>query len=151
MDRCLGKPLPHQQANPPRAHLLAINLSFTAPSCKAYPVLALVSQSYPKLKGRFPRVTHPCATDSKLSVRLACVKHAASVRSEPGSNSHVKILLVFTVDIIIKPKLYILICSIKTSVDEFSQTLSYSSLSQKVQANVTDLFTHYSLAEITNS
>ena len=27
----------------------------------------------------------------KLRVRLACVKHAASVRSEPGSNSHVKL------------------------------------------------------------
>ena len=26
----------------------------------------------------------------KLRVRLACVKHAASVRSEPGSNSHLK-------------------------------------------------------------
>ena len=42
----------------------------------------------------FPRVTHPSATKykSKLphSVRLACVKRAASVRSEPGSNSQVK-------------------------------------------------------------
>jgi hypothetical protein len=125
MDRCLGKPLPHQQANPPRAHLLAINLSFTAPSCKAYPVLALVSQSYPKLKGRFPRVTHPCATDSKLSVRLACVKHAASVRSEPGSNSHVKILLVFTVVKVIKPKLYTLTAQLKrqlTSSHKLSHT-----------------------------
>jgi hypothetical protein len=27
----------------------------------------------------------------KLRTRLACVKHAASVRSEPGSNSHVKL------------------------------------------------------------
>ena len=43
----------------------------------------------------FPRVTHPSATKckSKLlhSVRLACVKRAASVRSEPGSNSQVKL------------------------------------------------------------
>ena len=42
----------------------------------------------------FPRVTPPSATKckSKLlhSVRLACVKRAASVRSEPGSNSQVK-------------------------------------------------------------
>ena len=28
----------------------------------------------------------------KLRVRLACVKHAASVRSEPGSNSHLKLV-----------------------------------------------------------
>src|SRR6185437_98810 len=27
-----------------------------------------------------------------LRVRLACVKHAASVRSEPGSNSHLKLV-----------------------------------------------------------
>ena len=42
----------------------------------------------------FPRVTHPSATKCKSkplhSVRLACVKRAASVRSEPGSNSQVK-------------------------------------------------------------
>ena len=40
------------------------------------------------------RVTHPSATKIKtevlISVRLACVKRAASVRSEPGSNSQVK-------------------------------------------------------------
>ena len=37
----------------------------------------------------FPRVTHPSATLCCHSVRLACVKPAASVRSEPGSNSQV--------------------------------------------------------------
>ena len=40
--------------------------------------------------GTFPRVTHPSATDLAMPVRLACVKPAASVRSEPGSNSHVQ-------------------------------------------------------------
>ena len=54
-----------------------------------YPVLAQVSLSYSEPKGRFPRVTHPCATSSEELVRLACVRHAASVRSEPGSNSQV--------------------------------------------------------------
>ena len=43
----------------------------------------------------FPRVTHQCATliakckHFANPVQLACVKPAASVRSEPGSNSHV--------------------------------------------------------------
>src|SRR3546814_15487884 len=41
-------------------------------------------------RGRFPRVTHPCASvhlsEEKLLLRLACVRPAASVRSEPGSN-----------------------------------------------------------------
>ena len=41
----------------------------------------------------YPRVTHPCATLTaeycypSISVRLACLIHAASVRSEPESNS----------------------------------------------------------------
>ena len=45
----------------------------------------------PHLEADCSRVTHPSATDpsSKLlfTVRLACVKRAASVRPEPGSNS----------------------------------------------------------------
>ncbi|CCC98582.1 conserved protein of unknown function [Azospirillum baldaniorum] len=53
-------------------------------------MLASVSRRYPEPKGRFPRVTHPCATRAEALVRLACVRHAASVRSEPGSNSQVQ-------------------------------------------------------------
>ena len=40
------------------------------------------------------RVTHPFATlcppEGGLTVRLACVRHAASVHPEPGSNSPLK-------------------------------------------------------------
>jgi hypothetical protein len=39
----------------------------------------------------FPRVTHPSATPYCYGVRLACVRPAASVRSEPGSNSQVEL------------------------------------------------------------
>ena len=60
---------------------------------RAHAVLAEVSLGYPPQQGRFPRATHPCATPLETeipkSVRLACVRHAASVRSEPGSNSQV--------------------------------------------------------------
>ena len=52
-----------------------------------------------------PRVTHPSATQSssgfgrslrlKSFVRLACVRHAASVHPEPGSNSHFKVCTFF--------------------------------------------------------
>ena len=54
-------------------------------------VLAVVSHSCPPPGDRYLRVTNPSATDRSYprSVRLACVKHAASVRSEPGSNSQV--------------------------------------------------------------
>ena len=46
----------------------------------------------PHLRAGYPRVTHPFAARLTLAgrlARLACVKHAASVHSEPGSNSPV--------------------------------------------------------------
>jgi hypothetical protein len=56
-----------------------------------HPVLAAVSRGCPGAQGRYPRVTHPFATridpEGTIPVRLACVRRAASVRSEPGSNS----------------------------------------------------------------
>jgi hypothetical protein len=54
---------------------------------RPYPVSAAVSSRCPEPKGRFPRVTHPCAAPPERGARLACVRRAASVRSEPGSNS----------------------------------------------------------------
>ena len=58
-----------------------------------YPVLAPLSRSYPKSKGRLPTryspVRHSTQGRSPFLVRLACVRHAASVHSEPESNSPV--------------------------------------------------------------
>ncbi|ATI08661.1 hypothetical protein CO715_24980 [Escherichia coli M12] len=63
---------------------------FTVPlHLRRYAVLATVSSSYPPPSGSFPDITHPSATrqrNSKLfpvTVRLACVRPAASVQSEP--------------------------------------------------------------------
>ena len=59
-----------------------------------YAVLAIVSNSYPPATRQ---VTYALLTRSQLiqeeqaplfSVLLACIRHAASVRPEPGSNSH---------------------------------------------------------------
>ena len=53
----------------------------------------------PLYRAGYPRVTHPSATQSpdlhpknpvRCFVRLACVRHAASVHPEPGSNSQIK-------------------------------------------------------------
>ena len=56
-----------------------------------YAVLAPVSQGYSPLEGRLPTCYSPVrhCTQGLLPflVRLACVKRAASVDSEPGSNS----------------------------------------------------------------
>src|SRR5690242_3594248 len=60
---------------------------------RSYPVLDPVSQAYPRAKGRlltcYSPVRRSC-TPKGLTARLACVKHAASVRPEPGSNSPLK-------------------------------------------------------------
>ena len=90
----LGRPSPHQQADRPRAHPPPEKTLSTNPHAKIseYPVLAPVSGRYPKEGGRLLTCYSPVrhsSTQQKLSfsVRLACVKHAASVRPEPGSNS----------------------------------------------------------------
>jgi hypothetical protein len=57
---------------------------------RSYPVLDPVSQAYPEAEGRSPTCYSPVrrsCTPKGLTARLACVKHAASVRPEPGSNS----------------------------------------------------------------
>src|SRR5436190_23413895 len=57
-------------------------------------VLASLSERYPPLEGRsrtrYSPVCHSTDPLRDFRVRLACVRHAASVDSEPGSNSQVK-------------------------------------------------------------
>ena len=58
----------------------------------AYPVLAPVSRSYPGLAGRLPTCYSPVRRwilipKDNSPARLACIRHAASVHPEPGSNS----------------------------------------------------------------
>jgi hypothetical protein len=61
---------------------------------RCYAVLAKVSLSYPPLQGRlvtcYSPVRHFTHGLLHFLVRLACVRHAASVDSEPGSNSRLK-------------------------------------------------------------
>ena len=82
------------------------NFSHSTMRCRA---LMRYSHPFPGVIPRYaagcPRVTHPSATSLHFlsrckhplfpcePVRLACVKHAASVHPEPGSNSHVCSLL----------------------------------------------------------
>ena len=102
-DRRLGGPLPHQLPNQTRVHHMPpqfFTLSHARPC--AYAVLAVVSNCCPPAYGRLPTryspVRHsvtnsssPKEIVSKCFVRLACVKHAASVHPEPGSNSLIKV------------------------------------------------------------
>ena len=84
-NKLIGRKLiPHQK-----------NLSTTPTTMRSYRVLDPVSQAYPPVQGRsltcYSPVRHSSTPASwGLSVRLACVKHAASVHPEPGSNSPTK-------------------------------------------------------------
>ena len=66
------------------------------PNAAFHAVLALLSEGYPPLEGRSPTryspVCHATNPLRGLRVRLACIRHAASVDSEPGSNSQVKLV-----------------------------------------------------------
>ena len=70
--------------------------SFPHPTMKRG-VISSIRPSFPGLSQSLGQITHVLLTRSPLeyprrglSVRLACVKHAASVRPEPGSNSPTK-------------------------------------------------------------
>lgn len=96
-DRSLGKPLPYQLANlpqaPPQADCSFNNCHLAVPL--RYAVLASVSERYSPLEGRLLTCYSPVRhfmhfPKEVLIVRLACLRHAASVDSEPGSNSRLK-------------------------------------------------------------
>src|SRR5579875_2374688 len=80
-NKLIGRgPIPHRKNFPPQDMHLR--------------VLSGIRPSFPSLSRSAGQITHVLLTRSPLeyprkglSVRLACVKHAASVRPEPGSNS----------------------------------------------------------------
>ena len=90
--RSLGGPLPRQLANGPRAHPRAKNFEESG-----HAAILFASGITPRFRELFRtrgQVAHVLLTLSPLSatrgwliVRLACLIHAASVHSEPGSNS----------------------------------------------------------------
>ena len=92
----LGRPSPYQLANAPQAPLQVYRyfkwlIMRFVPS---YPVLSTVSSGYPRLDDRLPTCYSP-VRHGIATIRLACIRHAASVNPEPGSNSPKKFLLSF--------------------------------------------------------
>ena len=89
--RSLGGPLPRQLANGTRDHPLAMNI--WTPSHAGKILIRCQTRFHRLVPGQgagSSRVTHPFATLLAIAnflVRLACLIHAASVHSEPGSNS----------------------------------------------------------------
>ncbi len=100
--RRLGEPLPHQLANgtraPPQAPTF-MKRSALGTGSRDPMSSSGISPPFGRLFRTRGQVTHVLLTRSPLYrgscdpflVRLACVRHAASVRSEPGSNSPSKV------------------------------------------------------------
>ena len=94
-DRRLGRPLPYQLANPTSAHPSTQGLAIP---CFPPKGVCGISQSFDWLFpiiGQIPKHCSPVRRSSAriatpVTARLACVRHAASVQSEPGSNSSLK-------------------------------------------------------------
>jgi hypothetical protein len=89
-DRSLGGPLPRQQANPPQAPPAAAH-SISPPPAMEADVCGL-SRGFPRVSPTAGQVAHVLLTRPPLEsrssrVRLACLRCAASVCPEPGSNS----------------------------------------------------------------
>ena len=86
--------------------LLLRRLTPLNPKTKVLGMLCGISSPFGELFPFEGQITHvlrtraPCAGSlycyRKLRTRLACVKHAASVRSEPGSNSRLKLVVLKT-------------------------------------------------------
>ena len=101
--RCLGGPLPHQLANGTRTHPLAEAFTEEASFPPPYNWWSLsgISCRFQQLSRTRGQIIHALLTRAPLysgaeapfRVRLACVKHAASVQSEPESNSPVQICI----------------------------------------------------------
>ena len=73
--RSLGRPLPHQQADRPRAHPPPTKVSTTIRCLKwSYPVLDPVSEAYPRVKGRlltcYSPVRRSCTPEGALPLDL---------------------------------------------------------------------------------
>ena len=92
-DHRLGGPLPRQPANRPQAPPGATPKSLSSappPGGRAHAELPPVSGGYPPPRGRLPTCSSPVrhvSRPKRARVRLACIRHAASVDPEPGSNS----------------------------------------------------------------
>ena len=90
-DPRLGRLLPYQLANRTQAPPQAPCGFLPSPLREGpHAVLAPISRSYSPLRGRsltyYSPVCHYLHL-AKKTVRLACIKHAANVYPEPGSNS----------------------------------------------------------------
>ena len=124
-----------------RGPILQRNKPFTTPTCAGadHRELAAVSSRYARLQGRLPTCYSPvcrcpqsCASTQLVLARLAFIKHAASVRPEPGSNSPLKKRGLRTQALSPAPEGSITVSQLALSSTLFSCQRSRCSLSRKL-------------------
>src|SRR5699024_7526538 len=106
--RCLGELLSHQLANAPRAHLQVTAETVFHLGIMCYEVSSGISSGFLVLSRSCRQVADVLLTRPPLvphtstrrllyasRARLACIRHAASVRPEPRSNSPKKFAYYF--------------------------------------------------------
>src|SRR5206468_5895959 len=93
-DHRLGGPLPHQLANRTSANPIAPGLAVPgfplSGLCGINPAFAGLSPTTWTCSDALLTRSPLAARLPRAAARLACVKHSASVQSEPGSNSSVQ-------------------------------------------------------------
>ena len=139
-DRGLGEPLPHQLPNRTRAHLRPGLLPFISSRCQEV-TLCGISNGFPLLFHCLRQITHVLLTRPPLAhrrfstntvsicepVRLACVKHAASVHPEPGSNSQILYLRALSSSFLVRfSGLFVRFVFSKTNQGSFVLTVQFS-------------------------
>ena len=137
-----GRPLPHQLAN--RTHpclrpsactqrpTFLVSLTKTS-TCGIQPPFEGLSPSLSPVRyallTRLPCYSHP---KRPFRIRLACVKHAASVRSEPGSNSPLDLSLVATGLTLSVTRQPVLLSRFPKNPRGYSVVLSFSTIQRTI-------------------
>ena len=110
-----------------------------------YPVLASVSRSYPGHMGRLPTCYSP-VRHGIATIRLACIRHAASVNPEPGSNSPKKFIfclfLIFFAQFF--KRIYCSFLYVSFVIYSFQRLISHGSISRALIL----YYTHFLMSTI---
>ena len=159
MHRRLGRPLPHQLANAPRAHPKVTACAAFQTWIMRFMLLSGISTCFQVVSQSLGQIAHVLLTHPPLAsnksprrdlwiqlARLACIRHAASVRPEPGSNSQFENWVFLICSRLFACELTSLICLDQTLFDPHTAKLC-SVLKVPTCVLVTQRFISYSLVD----
>ena len=156
---CLGRPLPHQLANAPRAHPKVTAYAAFQTWIMRFMLLSGISTCFQVVSQSLGQIAHVLLTHPPLAsnksprrdlwiqlARLACIRHAASVRPEPGSNSQFENWAFLICSRLFACELTSLICLDQTMFDPHTAKLC-SVFKVPTCVLVTQRFISYSLVD----